>query len=157
MQSHQVSESAPDHHWGIYVCLSVFIPDADRGRGVNFLVSLCFTCISMPSCFSSLRSVIEKPPITGKELLPLTTSQLAGFRLHPGQVCYLSISSGHDTISSAGFHDTISISSAGFHDNVIYWHCFLVISEALDLAMAVRIYRIYPVPTFPDNNLPSLL
>ncbi|CAI6350643.1 unnamed protein product [Macrosiphum euphorbiae] len=33
---------------------------------------------------SSLRSVIEKPPIGGKEILPLTTHQLAGFRLHPG-------------------------------------------------------------------------
>lgn len=33
---------------------------------------------------SSLRSVIEKPPIIGKELLPLTGVQLAGFRLHPG-------------------------------------------------------------------------
>lgn len=35
---------------------------------------------------SSLRSVIEKPPIGGKELLPLTSVQLAGFRLHPGPV-----------------------------------------------------------------------
>lgn len=33
---------------------------------------------------SSLRSVIEKPPIGGKDLLPLTSVQLAGFRLHPG-------------------------------------------------------------------------
>ncbi|KAF2883971.1 hypothetical protein ILUMI_22199 [Ignelater luminosus] len=33
---------------------------------------------------SSLRSVIEKPPIGGKELLPLTSTQLDGFRLHPG-------------------------------------------------------------------------
>lgn len=39
---------------------------------------------------SSLRSVIEKPPIGGKELLPLTNIQLDGFRLHPGPVssCY---------------------------------------------------------------------
>lgn len=36
--------------------------------------------------YSSLRSVIEKPPIGGKEILPLTTHQLAGFRLHPGPV-----------------------------------------------------------------------
>lgn len=35
---------------------------------------------------SSLRSVIEKPPIGGKELLPLTSIQLDGFRLHPGAV-----------------------------------------------------------------------
>lgn len=38
---------------------------------------------------SSLRSVIEKPPIGGKELLPLTSVQLDGFRLHPGPVSYL--------------------------------------------------------------------
>lgn len=35
---------------------------------------------------SSLRSVIEKPPVGGKELLPLTSIQLDGFRLHPGPV-----------------------------------------------------------------------
>jgi mediator of RNA polymerase II transcription subunit 19 len=35
---------------------------------------------------SSLRSVIEKPPIGGKELLPLNSLQLSGFRLHPGPV-----------------------------------------------------------------------
>lgn len=33
---------------------------------------------------SSLRSIIDKPPIVGKELMPLTPVQLAGFRLHPG-------------------------------------------------------------------------
>ncbi|KAI0239490.1 Mediator of RNA polymerase II transcription subunit 19 [Lamellibrachia satsuma] len=33
---------------------------------------------------SSLRSVIEKPPITGKELIPLSGAALTGFRLHPG-------------------------------------------------------------------------
>lgn len=33
---------------------------------------------------SSLRSLIEKAPITGKELTPLSGSALAGFRLHPG-------------------------------------------------------------------------
>ena len=37
-------------------------------------------------CFSSLRSLIEKPPITGKELNLLSGSQLTGFRLHPGPV-----------------------------------------------------------------------
>jgi len=35
---------------------------------------------------SSLRSIIDKPPIGGKELLPLTSVQLAGFRLDPGPV-----------------------------------------------------------------------
>lgn len=38
---------------------------------------------------STLRSVIEKPPIVGKELVPLTAVQLAGFRLHPGPVSIL--------------------------------------------------------------------
>jgi len=33
---------------------------------------------------SSLRSLIDKPPIGGKEICPLTSSQLSGFRLHPG-------------------------------------------------------------------------
>ncbi|XP_030745019.1 mediator of RNA polymerase II transcription subunit 19-like [Sitophilus oryzae] len=33
---------------------------------------------------SSLRSVIEKPPVGGKDLLPLSSAQLEGFRLHPG-------------------------------------------------------------------------
>lgn len=33
---------------------------------------------------STLGSVIAKRPIGGKELLPLTSAQLAGFRLHPG-------------------------------------------------------------------------
>merc|ERR1712071_599467 len=33
---------------------------------------------------SSLRSIIEKPPIGGKELVFLNNVQLAGFRLHPG-------------------------------------------------------------------------
>nr|ACO15145.1 Mediator of RNA polymerase II transcription subunit 19 [Caligus clemensi] len=33
---------------------------------------------------SSLRGIIEKPPVCGKELLPLNQLQLAGFRLHPG-------------------------------------------------------------------------
>merc|ERR1711920_230617 len=33
---------------------------------------------------SSLRGLIEKPPVVGKELHPLGYAQLAGFRLHPG-------------------------------------------------------------------------
>lgn len=32
---------------------------------------------------STLRSVIEKPPIVGKVILPFSSAQLAGFRLHP--------------------------------------------------------------------------
>ncbi|XP_015928281.1 mediator of RNA polymerase II transcription subunit 19 isoform X2 [Parasteatoda tepidariorum] len=35
---------------------------------------------------SSLKSLIDKPPIGGKDLQPLTGSQLSGFRLHPGPV-----------------------------------------------------------------------
>jgi len=33
---------------------------------------------------SSLRGLIDKPPVGGKELHPLSHAQLAGFRLHPG-------------------------------------------------------------------------
>lgn len=33
---------------------------------------------------SALRGLIDKPPVCGKELHPLTPLQLAGFRLHPG-------------------------------------------------------------------------
>merc|ERR1712183_381202 len=33
---------------------------------------------------SSLRQLIEKPPVGGKELMLLNQLQLAGFRLHPG-------------------------------------------------------------------------
>ncbi|RWS06606.1 mediator of RNA polymerase II transcription subunit 19-like protein [Dinothrombium tinctorium] len=33
---------------------------------------------------SSLRSLIDKPPICGKDLLNLSPAQLSGFRLHPG-------------------------------------------------------------------------
>merc|ERR1711971_317630 len=33
---------------------------------------------------SSLRGIIEKPPVGGKELVPLNQLQMAGFRLHPG-------------------------------------------------------------------------
>ena len=35
---------------------------------------------------SSIRSVIDKPPIGGKELVFLNNFQLSGFRLHPGPV-----------------------------------------------------------------------
>ncbi|KAL5292913.1 MED19 family protein [Megaselia abdita] len=42
-------------------------------------------CDGMPNMENStLRSVIEKPPIGGKELHMLSSVQLAGFRLHPG-------------------------------------------------------------------------
>ncbi|EDO47496.1 predicted protein [Nematostella vectensis] len=35
---------------------------------------------------NSLRSVIDKPPIGGKELLPLPSHALSGFRLNPGPI-----------------------------------------------------------------------
>ncbi|XP_029201452.1 mediator of RNA polymerase II transcription subunit 19-like [Acropora millepora] len=35
---------------------------------------------------NSLRSVVDKPPIGGKELLPLTGHSLSGFRLNPGPI-----------------------------------------------------------------------
>ncbi|XP_017957741.1 mediator of RNA polymerase II transcription subunit 19 isoform X1 [Drosophila navojoa] len=54
--------------------LASFLPNIP---GINDL-------ITHPVENSTLRSVIEKPPIGGKELLPLTPVQLAGFRLHPG-------------------------------------------------------------------------
>lgn len=34
---------------------------------------------------SSLRGLIEKPPVCGKELHSLNSLQIAGFRLHPGK------------------------------------------------------------------------
>ena len=43
-----------------------------------------FFCISFS--YFSLRSVVDKPPIGGKELLPLTGHSLSGFRLNPGPV-----------------------------------------------------------------------
>lgn len=36
--------------------------------------------------FNSLQSVVEKPPVGGKELLPLPSHALSGFRLNPGPV-----------------------------------------------------------------------
>lgn len=45
--------------------------------------------IVIVSCYSSLKSLILNPPIGNKELNPLSSSQLAGFRLHPGQVSFV--------------------------------------------------------------------
>nr|CAG4650478.1 EOG090X0DK3 [Sida crystallina] len=54
----------------------------------SFLPNLPGTLIDAPGSTdnSSLRSVIDKPPIGGKELTLLNGHQLAGFRLHPGQL-----------------------------------------------------------------------
>jgi len=49
----------------------------------QYITYRCFVIVS------SLRSVIEKPPIVGKELAPLSGHSLTGFRLHPGPVCTL--------------------------------------------------------------------
>ena len=54
--------------------LSSFLPNLP-GNGID---------TPAPNDSSSLRSLIDKPPICGKELLPLTPSLLTGFRLHPG-------------------------------------------------------------------------
>jgi mediator of RNA polymerase II transcription subunit 19 len=54
--------------------LSSFLPNLP-GNGIDN---------PAPNDSSSLRSLIEKPPICGKELLHLTPNQLTGFRLHPG-------------------------------------------------------------------------
>ncbi|CAB3983155.1 mediator of RNA polymerase II transcription subunit 19 [Paramuricea clavata] len=43
--------------------------------------------IDVPGCPNDgLRVLINKPPIGGKELVPLSGHQLAGFRLNPGPV-----------------------------------------------------------------------
>ena len=44
------------------------------------------TYVSLPCADSSLRGLIEKPPVVGKELMPLSSLQLTGFRLHAGPV-----------------------------------------------------------------------
>lgn len=36
--------------------------------------------------FSSLRNLVEKPPITGKEIASLSASAMVGFKLAPGPV-----------------------------------------------------------------------
>ena len=70
-----------DHSYNKFCCgrklkdaLSSFLPNLPGN--IDFSVSNNDT--------STLRSLIEKPPITGKELIALTASQLTGFRLHPG-------------------------------------------------------------------------
>merc|ERR1712083_185840 len=42
---------------------------------------------------SSLRQLIEKPPVGGKELMLLNQLQTAGFRLHPGPLPSTGLSS----------------------------------------------------------------
>lgn len=72
--------------------LSSFLPNLPGvidgpGQSVSFhqliiyILYLIFVCLKDNS---SLRSIIEKPPIVGKELASLSSVQLAGFRLHPG-------------------------------------------------------------------------
>ncbi|XP_037934257.1 mediator of RNA polymerase II transcription subunit 19-like [Teleopsis dalmanni] len=71
--------------YGLHHTLTKFKDKKVKESLASFLPNLpgiadCMTNIEN----STLRSVIEKPPIVGKELLPLTSVQLAGFRLHPG-------------------------------------------------------------------------
>uniref|UniRef100_A0A914W2R7 Mediator of RNA polymerase II transcription subunit 19 n=1 Tax=Plectus sambesii TaxID=2011161 RepID=A0A914W2R7_9BILA len=40
----------------------------------------------MAQDISSLKMLVEKPPITGKEIAPLSSTALSGFRLNPGPV-----------------------------------------------------------------------
>lgn len=49
------------------VCGNVDVPGTDKGQG-------------------TLQGLFERPPICNKEILPLSQSQLIGFRLHPGPV-----------------------------------------------------------------------
>lgn len=42
--------------------------------------------ILLVTCISSLQSVVDKPPVGGKELNPLPSHALSGFRLNPGPV-----------------------------------------------------------------------
>lgn len=48
--------------------------------------SVIMTTLFILPCFSSLRMLVEKPPITGKEITSLSASAMAGFRLTPGAV-----------------------------------------------------------------------
>ena len=41
---------------------------------------------TMDSADSSLRAIIERPPVAHKDLIPLSSASLAGFRLAPGAV-----------------------------------------------------------------------
>lgn len=41
---------------------------------------------TMDSADSSLRAIIERPPVAHKDLMPLSGASLAGFRLAPGAV-----------------------------------------------------------------------
>lgn len=80
--------------------LASFLPNIP---GINDL-------ITHPVENSTLRSVIEKPPIGGKELLPLTAVQLAGFRLHPGPV---SISFNNSYTHSCQLFRLLWVAAAG--------------------------------------------
>lgn len=74
--------------YGLHHTLSKFKEKKFKESLASFLQNIpgINDLITHPVENSTLRSVIEKPPIGGKELLPLTPVQLAGFRLHPGPV-----------------------------------------------------------------------
>jgi len=71
-------------HYGLEHTYSKFNSKKVKEQLSSFLPNLP-SVIDGPGMIdnSSLRSVIDKPPIGGKELVPLTSVQLAGFRLHP--------------------------------------------------------------------------
>ncbi|EDV97850.1 mediator of RNA polymerase II transcription subunit 19 [Drosophila grimshawi] len=72
--------------YGLHHTLTKFKEKKFKESLASFLLNIpgINDLITHPVENSTLRSVIEKPPIGGKELLPLTAVQLAGFRLHPG-------------------------------------------------------------------------
>ncbi|XP_074597528.1 mediator complex subunit 19 [Brevipalpus obovatus] len=72
-----------EHSYNKFCCgrkikdhLSAFLPNLPGNIDVP----------ASPEDNSSLRSLIEKPPICGREILPLTSNQLSGFRLHQGPI-----------------------------------------------------------------------
>lgn len=77
-------------HYGLEHSYSKFSGKKIRAELSSFLPNLPGV-IDGPgqSDNSTLRSVIEKPPIVGKELMQLNSLQLSGFRLHPGPVSLL--------------------------------------------------------------------
>lgn len=72
------------NHYGLEHTYSKFNSKKVKEQLSSFLPTLP-NVIDGPGVIenSSLRSIIDKPPIVQKELVPLTSAQLTGFRLHP--------------------------------------------------------------------------
>lgn len=83
-----------------------------------FFTIFIYFCFS----YSSLKSLIEKPPIGGKELLPLTGSQLSGFRLHPGPVSMV-----YFFITSSAIILLLQSSQLWLHQCCEMWMCYWII------------------------------